>query len=831
MKRLICLAPLMVVAVLPFISVQACGPDFYPDVFVRGIRPDHPKDYAAGMLGVLLPTYPRADLAIARRYLNGAALTADEQKAYQPTFSVHEAASQLDAEDAKQAEAAAKGIAYLEPLGPADTWLKIRSRYAPPQAEIQPVREYGGIYSAGFILAGSYENCQSAAFETAIATLQSRAKTWGAKSTELADWIKGQDAVFSNCGGGQTYGPDSRNRPLMTRSTPSIVSANAPLLLQQDRAYQRAATQFYSAQFETARLSFQAIANDTASPWCGIARYLVARSLIREAFLSAPEDPGNGMANFNPALLKQAQKELESMRGERLPGVAPSAVQNMLNLVRIRTEPEARLREISLALTGPKPDPYYQHDLDDLTWYLNGKLIDLPTSENSDDSLFRIDQSQQDYAPLTPQQKQPGFEKAYKQVAGLRSISPLIDWLITWQSPAASARNHAISEWKRTNSTPWLAAALLKASGSDPDAPALIAATRDIPSTSPAWATMTYHRLRLLIESGQPAEARIEIVKDLSEIQETGSKSALNLFTSLRMHAASTLEEALLAAPRTIQERTSEEYLSLTDCLATRSAKRPYDCEKDTSPLQFSEDSAAVFNNQMPLVALTQAAQNSSLPPSLRQSVAIMTWVRSVLLKNDSVATQMFPLLPQKLQTEAGSGTGFHPLMAILRNPGLRPYLDAGVQRSASWDFVESYSDNWWCSEWLGIFGHESASAQSEPVAFLAADMRQAGKQEAQTLRAQGSAEEFLGSQVIEYSRAHPSDPDVPEALYLTLRMIRYGCYHGWARDSYKEHTERIGSIAREVGALMRQRYPYSPWTKKAAPFVWPAQPGAMPQN
>jgi len=40
------------------------------------------------------------------------------------------------------------------------------------------------------------------AFRTAAVTLESRSKIWGAHSTELADWIKGQDAVFSNCGSG-----------------------------------------------------------------------------------------------------------------------------------------------------------------------------------------------------------------------------------------------------------------------------------------------------------------------------------------------------------------------------------------------------------------------------------------------------------------------------------------------------------------------------------------------------------------------------------------------------------------------------------------------------
>ena len=56
MKRPLAFAPLLIAAALPFVSVQACGPEFFPDVFVRKLHADHPAAYAAGKLGVLLPT-------------------------------------------------------------------------------------------------------------------------------------------------------------------------------------------------------------------------------------------------------------------------------------------------------------------------------------------------------------------------------------------------------------------------------------------------------------------------------------------------------------------------------------------------------------------------------------------------------------------------------------------------------------------------------------------------------------------------------------------------------------------------------------------------------
>ena len=97
MRRLLSLSPFIVAIALPFLQVEACGPDFFPDVFVRNLHADHPTDYAAGKLGVLLPTYPRADLSVAYRYLSGGTLTPEEQRAYHPTLSLAEQVGDFDA--------------------------------------------------------------------------------------------------------------------------------------------------------------------------------------------------------------------------------------------------------------------------------------------------------------------------------------------------------------------------------------------------------------------------------------------------------------------------------------------------------------------------------------------------------------------------------------------------------------------------------------------------------------------------------------------------------------------------------------------------------------
>ena len=159
--------------------------------------------------------------------------------------------------------------------------------------------------------------------------------------------------------------------------------------------------------------------------------------------------------------------------------------------------------------------------------------------------------------------------------------------------------------------------------------------------------------------------------------------------------------------------------------------------------------------------------------------------------------------------------------MALMRNPGLRPYLDPGIQRNYSWDFVESYSDNWWCQSWpTNLYGGNPSSEQT-PFAFITPAQRELAKSEVTRLKQQNTAAIYLGSLALDYAKAHPDDPDVPELLYLTLRMIRYGCDRVPPRSDTNpsEEAKGIDTIQKAASRLLRQRYATSPWTKKAAPY------------
>ena len=77
-------------SVLALTGAQACGPDFFPDTFVRTSRPDLPQQFVKGRLGLLQPGFARADLFVAYRYLTGGTLDGAEQKAWSPTYPLSE---------------------------------------------------------------------------------------------------------------------------------------------------------------------------------------------------------------------------------------------------------------------------------------------------------------------------------------------------------------------------------------------------------------------------------------------------------------------------------------------------------------------------------------------------------------------------------------------------------------------------------------------------------------------------------------------------------------------------------------------------------------------
>lgn len=67
----------------------------------------------------------------------------------------------------------------------------------------------------------------------------------------------------------------------------------------------------------------------------------------------------------------------------------------------------------------------------------------------------------------------------------------------------------------------------------------------------------------------------------------------------------------------------------------------------------------------------------------------------------------------------------------------------------------------------------------------------------------------WLEHHVIAYAKAHPEDRDAAEALALTMRAMRYGCFRGDVEG--KENS----MASKEAFTLLHRNYPNSPWTRK----------------
>ena len=85
----------------------------------------------------------------------------------------------------------------------------------------------------------------------------------------------------------------------------------------------------------------------------------------------------------------------------------------------------------------------------------------------------------------------------------------------------------------------------------------------------------------------------------------------------------------------------------------------------------------------------------------------------------------------------------------------------------------------------------------------------------------------YLGKQAIEWAKASPDDPRVPEALFIAVQAnqsFKYGC-NSWEFDA---------ELKAEAEKLLRERYPESPWTAKLADLnnlcAFVANPSPAPQ-
>ncbi|MBX3292432.1 MAG: hypothetical protein KF881_05990 [Acidobacteria bacterium] len=332
-SRILLISSFLVLGLLS--NALPCGPGYVSPIFDTNKSPERPfSNYASGQLGIIKPSFRRSVLFAAYRHINGGGLNGAEQAAmvdvWRAEFENREFAD-LSIDDAVRA------------------WIARRAEVVPkeqPVPEIYAERRWGGYEF--------FPNCTKNAFETALETLNSRVAANGSTDPNVQNWIRAQDAVFLNCSEGKT--------------PPEEAPAGAPEWLQKDRAYQLAAADFYSMDFRSARSRFEAIAEDTASPWAETADYLVGRTLIRQASLSRSKDASE-------RLYEEAETHLQRIASRG--GKFGFPAEKLISLIRYRTQPRERVQELAGKLAGAGGGDGFRQDVIDYIW-----LVDRFTSES-----------------------------------------------------------------------------------------------------------------------------------------------------------------------------------------------------------------------------------------------------------------------------------------------------------------------------------------------------------------------------------------------------------------------------------------------------------------
>jgi TolA-binding protein len=793
---------LALLLILPPPLAFACGPDFTAPTYTDFNAPDaRDASYAAGKLGILQRGYYHVYLFEAYRNLSAKPFNAAELASlgFQPT-----SASQQNASPSQNP---------AEPKNWIATWESTRANLLGEKPKNSP-RTFDPV---GVTRAGmqderyvAYYNCLSGAFENAVHTLQNRAAQFGAQSAVIKEWIAAQDQVFENCSADISYPPKPKPAVIPAASHPED-----PAIIRADRAYQIAAALFYAGDFDAAQKAFEDIAKDSSSPYQKIAPYLRARVLVRKGTLETND------SEYDVDALSLAEAQLRAILADKNSPDFHAAAERLLGFVRIRLHRQDRLHELEASLQSGAPANSFNQDLTDYLW-----LLDHPVLTKT--------------VTITPASEGKTAQKGVTVDESSRLAgADMTDWILTFSHSCGECYDHSLQRWNETKSLPWLVAALSQADAKESALPALLAAASKVGPDSPAYLTLTFHRLRLLEQSGNVDAARHDLDELLAQQRNSMPISARNEFLALRMKLASNLAEFLQFAPRLSTDATGVALIP-----AGKSDYDPGSPEYAITRPHFDSDASVVLTEKLPLRLLADAAKSNTLTPALRSDIAVAAWTRAILLKNDAIAREMTPVLTESVpelkddlaeyaktsDPEAGESAA---VFAILRNPGFRPFVSASPGRGwfysttdNHFNSIDNFGDNWWCrfvpsikdqpanGGFYRLFSTLRAPLQEiYPVgvatapAFLSAEDKNTAAEEVSALADLPSAPRWLGQFTLEWAKAHPDDPRVPEALHNVVRSWRYGCTETDQTDA--------PNYSKDAFEILHTRYPDNDWTKK----------------
>ena len=764
-------------------NVNACGPFTISPLFSLTKHADFPlQDFVNGKTGIVAPTFGRMSLFVFYRQMNNLSLTQAEQKKI-----VNAMENQIFYRSGENAVSETNASNQDGVPNYFVNWTTARAKVTNVKRDVETEKRLADDYNY-------FSNCLPDAFNNAAKTLEARIAKSG-NDENIKEWLNGQDTVFAACAG--------------EKNLPGTLSAAFPEWLQKDRQYQIAAAQFYIGDFTGAREQFEKIAADENSVWKSTAKFVAARTFIRQAsFVEMPEDETlkAQAEKEKKGFLQKASDALQNILKDNSMQDFHKSADRLLGLVKFRMIPAARQKELAETLARPAENQNLYNDLTDLSWLLN-------------------------YAALKAEEKGTEFERKeaekankeydYDYTLKLRDLSAevrendLTDWLFTYQS--ADGFQHAFDKWKESGKVQWFAAAIIKTDAKSSQTTEILSAADKIAKESPAFATVRYHQIRLLLETGKRSEAKQKLDEIIADNLKNLPLSSQNKFFAQRMILAGNLEDFLKFAQRKAaifdwNESNREE--------GTNMKEYPGLSVWETRTM-FDEDAVAFLNEKVPLSVLREAALSSQLPEHLKKFLIQAVWTRAFILGNQAVEREFAPLMMSSAKEFAPLlskyATATTPvnreaaaLIAILRYPVIQPYVPIGFGREDSTATeIDSIRGNWWCAETETEEAGKSYDSYTfkyptiYPSFLTEAQTTIAGREHRQMLTL-GNSATLLARRVVEFANKNPKHPNTPEILHLAVRSTRYGCT-----------DDKTGNFSKQAFDILKKRYPASPWTKQ----------------
>jgi hypothetical protein len=771
MNRRTVIAAVLASCMLLPANIFSCGPFFEQPVFVTKSAPESPEHYVDGQLGIVQPTYETAYLVIAYRYLNGVPLTASERKQF------------LGPCGGPCVAPATEVIPNNENTAVRE-WQQARALVPNLPPDQNNSQQYDGWGWASFV------NCTDGAYQNAAHTLRDRIRQFGADNVWIKDWVLAEDSVFANCNAHEprVSGEKVQAAPVVPPTAPP----GAPELIRKDREYQIAAAELYAENFDEAELAFEKIAQDKASPWHELARYVVARVLIRKSTLDAPPD-----ASFDAKTMLAAEAQLKSIIADPAVPNWHRSARELLGFVEARLHPADYNRELAERLAHS--DESFKHDVTD--YHITMRSVAMTTNSQPQAAL----------------------------AASETGVSELSDWIANVSGSTNDGAQYALERWHRSHSDAWLVAALAHTHAGQSWSGELAQAVAALEPRSPAYATANFHRVRLLLEQHENTRAR-HLLDDLLATADVAKmpSSAVNAFKQQRMPLARNVNEFLIDAQRRPAGFRSDADEELT--------QDPNDDKDPYSRASFPADAAEALNVQLPLTVLSQAARSEILVSRLRRDVLLGTWTRAALLPSgtqtaidlagevEKFEPEITPLMKEYLAAQGGDARRFAAVYLILHFPGLRPTIESGIGREGQMyttdtkkpllEVIDNFRNNWWCDLKNAKFGETSylwsyqdgQRPKRQPVTlpFLTVEQQHQAAHEWKQVEELGEGPNFLATAVIAWARQHPEDNRVPEGLHLAVRTTRYGCVN--------KETSRL---SHEAFDLLHTRYGKTEWARR----------------